>query len=283
MTQQQTQLTELSARLEHLGVQGHDESVQLARQLLSVVQGTQQAGGLALDELAQLGDLVTTLESSDARSREQLMALQRETFELERRAREVPGALTDLQPLIEQARATLAAGQNADLEPLWSILERRMGEAAQQREQMDARAARVMQDYDRYRHLAGETIQKLGRLADVLREQQRLGTLSSDARTRYLQTLESAEALLTEAQAEFQAAREVTATFGADALSDLLGVFDSDAFEQNDVATDLLSTESSAPIHTDPAPPAPARAAQDPSAGGAAGRHVHPACITDCP
>jgi len=163
-----------------------------------------------------------------------------------------------------KARATLAAGQNADLEPLWSILERRMGEAAQQREQMDARAARVMQDYDRYRHLAGETIQKLGRLADVLREQQRLGTLSSDARTRYLQTLESAEALLTEAQAEFQAAREVTATFGADALSDLLGVFDSDAFEQNDVATDLLSTESSAPIHTDPAPPAPARASQDP-------------------
>ena len=248
---QQGQLAEFAARLTALqhrsgdtGEHSTDEAMQLAQQGLSVAQGTLQAGGLAGDEVSQLGELISTLENSDLLAQERLIALQRESFELERRAREIPGALNDLAGLIEAARAELAGGQMTDLEPLWGILERRMGEAAQQRENMDTRAARVMQDYDRYRHLAGETIQKLGRLADVLRDQQRLGVLSSDAHGRYLHTLENAEALLTEAQAEFEAAREVTAAFGADALSDLLGVFDSDAFDQNDAATDLLSTVS---------------------------------------
>ena len=240
-------LTALQHRSDDTGEHSTDEAMQLAQQGLSVAQGTLQAGGLAGDEVSQLGELISTLENSDLLAQERLIALQRESFELERRAREIPGALNDLAGLIEAARAELAGGQMTDLEPLWGILERRMGEAAQQREDMDSRAARVMQDYDRYRHLAGETIQKLGRLADVLRAQQRLGVLSNDARGRYLHTLESAEALLTEAEAEFQAAREVTAAFGADALSDLLGVFDSDAFDRNDVATDLLSTVSFAP------------------------------------
>ncbi|WP_424952394.1 hypothetical protein [Deinococcus sp.] len=274
--QQRQQLAELAGRLSRLGDHGDSDhgnggsdAVQVARQGLSVAEGTLQAGGLATDEIAQLAELVGTLENSDSLARERLMALQRDSFELERRAREVPGALNDLAPLIEAARGALAAGELADLEPLWGILERRMGEAAQQRESMDSRAARVMQDYDRYRHLAGETIQRLGRLADVLRAQQRLGVLSNDARGRYLQTLESAEALLTEAQAEFQAAREVTATFGADALSDLLGVFDSDDFDHHDSAADLLSTVSFAPPASPPAvivarPPDPAAARQEP-------------------
>ena len=269
---QQDQLAEFAARLTALqhrsgdtgehhigqhytGEHSTDEAMQLAQQGLSVAQVTLQAGGLAGDEVSQLGELISTLENSDLLTQERLIALQRESFELERRAREIPGALNDLAGLIEAARAELAGGQMTDLEPLWGILERRMGEAAQQRENMDTRAARVMQDYDRYRHLAGETIQKLGRLADVLRDQQRLGVLSSDAHGRYLHTLENAEALLTEAQAEFEAAREVTAAFGADALSDLLGVFDPDAFDQNDAATDLLSTVSFASsVGTQPQP-----------------------------
>ena len=247
---QQGHLNTLAGRLSVLKGDAHDttdDAVQVARQGLSVARQTLQAGGLATDELAQLSELVGTLETGDSLARERLMTLQRETFELERRAREVPGALGDLAPLIESARASLAAGQMIDLEPMWTILERRMGEAAQQRENMDSRAERVMQDYNRYRHLAGETIQKLGRLADVLRGQQRLGVLSSDARNRYLQTLENAEALLTEAHAEFQAARDVTATFGADALSDLLGVFDAEAFEQQGGADLLTTSRSSAP------------------------------------
>ena len=278
---QQDQLAGFAARLAALQGRGGgestpenestDEAMQLAQQGLSVAQGTLQAGGLAGDEVLQLGELISTLENSDSLARERLIALQRESFELERRAREVPGALQDLSGLIEAARAELAGGQMTDLEPLWGILERRMGEAAQQREDMDTRAARVMQDYDRYRHLAGETIQKLGRLADVLRAQQRLGVLSSDARGRYLHTLENAEALLTEAQAEFEAAREVTAAFGADALSDLLGVFDSDAFDHNDVAADLLSTVSFAPSPgSGDGGPAPGAAAQHAKPSGMA-------------
>ncbi len=250
---QQDRLTELAqrlARLAELAGNGPSDGLQVAYQGLSVAQATLQAGGLATDETAQLSELVRTLESSDHLTREHLMTLQRETFELERRARDVPGAMNDLAPMIESVRATLAAGQITDLEPLWNVLERRMGEAAQQRDDMDARAARVMHDYDLYRHLAGETIQRLGRLADVLRAQQRLGVLSSDARGRYIQTLESAEGLLSEAQAEFQAARDVTATFGADALSDLLGVFDSEAFESRDIGAELLSTESFVPAAT---------------------------------
>ncbi len=282
---QQDQLSEFATRLAALQVrsggesatenESTDEAMQLAQQGLSVAQGTLQAGGLAGDEVLQLSELISTLENSDSLARERLIALQRESFELERRAREVPGALQDLAGLIEAARAELAGGQMTDLEPLWGILERRMGEAAQQREDMDTRAARVMQDYDRYRHLAGETIQRLGRLADVLRAQQRLGVLSSDARGRYLHTLENAEALLSEAQAEFEAAREVTAAFGADALSDLLGVFDSDAFDQRDVAADLLSTASFAPPPGTFSPgsgggPAPQAAAQHAKTSGVA-------------
>ena len=195
-----------------------------ARQSLLVMQGTLRAGVLEQSELLQLGDTVQTLEQGGAASL--LLDLQRETYELERSAREVPGAHADLLPLLAEARARLSSGQVVNLDALWQLLERRMGEAAQQREGMDARADRIMQDYDQYRSLAGETIQKLGRLADVLRAQRRLGTLSSDARERYLQTLDSAEGLRDEAAAEFRAAREVTSAFGADALSNLLGVFE---------------------------------------------------------
>jgi len=81
-------------------------------------------------------------------------------------------------------------------------------------------------EYDTVRHLAGETTQRLGRLADTLRAQRRLGPMSADARENYAQTLAEAEAMLQEARAEYRAAQEVTSTFGADALSGLLDVFD---------------------------------------------------------
>ncbi|WP_425148535.1 hypothetical protein [Deinococcus sp.] len=221
-------LATLVSRLEHLEARdpATHEAVQTARQRLLVMQGTLQAGLLEASELDELDTLVQALEQGGAGTRERLMEVQRETYELERLGRDVPGALADLAPLLGQARTELAAGQLPDLDPLWKLLERRMGEAAQQREAMDARADTVLRDYDQYRSLAGETIQKLGRLVDVLRAQRRLGALSNDARERYLRTLESAEALCGEAAAEFQAAREVTSAFGADALQGLLGVFD---------------------------------------------------------
>lgn len=198
-----------------------------ARLLLGVARGTLTGGALVGDTLAQIQGILGTLEGGhDA---EAIIALQRETFELERAARDVPGAAEELAPALALAREALARGEAADLSDLWASLERRMGAAAQQREGFDARADHVIAEYDRYRHLAGETIVRLGRMADTLRAQRRLGPLSGSARESYTQTLTQAEALLDEARAEFEAAREVTSSFGADALAGLLDVFGSDS------------------------------------------------------
>ena len=92
------------------------------------------------------------------------------------------------------AREALARGEDADPDSLWRVLERRMGQAAQERQDFDTRADHVIREYDAVRHLAGETIQRLGRLADTLRAQRRLGAMSGDARERYARSLEEAEA-----------------------------------------------------------------------------------------
>ncbi|MBZ9714865.1 coiled-coil domain-containing protein [Deinococcus multiflagellatus] len=209
------------------------------------------SGSLATDELQELQAMHEALQAGvDARAQ---LELQRELLEIERSARNVPGASAELAPLLADARARLAQGGSVDPASLWSVLERRMGAAAQEREDFDARADRVVQEYDTVRHLAGETTQRLGRLADTLRAQRRLGQLSAQARERYAQTLADAEALLAEAHAEYRAAQEVTSTFGQDALSGLLDVFD---FE-----------ESTPPLASNPdptlAPPPP-----PPSSGG---------------
>ncbi len=215
------ELDALQARLDVLGAAA-PEATGLA---LRVARGTLEGGALITEALSELSATIATLEQQDAGSAAKLLALQHETFELERAARDLPGALEELAAPLQAARDALAAGQLPDLAPLWAVLERRMAQAAQQREGLDARADKVITDYDVYRHLAGETIQRLGRLADTLRAQRRLGALSSDAREKYGQTLEQAEALLDEARAEFEAAREVTSAFGVDALAGLLDVF----------------------------------------------------------
>lgn len=192
---------------------------------LDVARLTLAGGGLATDELRDLHGTLNALEAApEAATR--LLEAQRELSEVERASRDVPGAEADLAAPLAAARAALARGEAVDVSALWAVLERRMAEAAQQRLDFDARADHVVAEYDHVRDLAGETIQKLGRLAETLRAQRRLGPMSADARARYAQTLEGAEALLAEARAEYQAAQEVTASFGADALSGLLGMFD---------------------------------------------------------
>ena len=186
---------------------------------------TLASGRLATDELAGLQISASALLHSPVEAG-RILEQQRELAELERAAREVPGAEDRLRAELEQARHALASGQPLDLTPLWATLEQYMGQAAQQRESFDARADHVVHEYDRVRSLAGETTQRLGRLADTLRSQRRLGPMSTQARERYAQTLTDAEALLAEARAEYQAAQEVTASFGSDALSGLLDVFD---------------------------------------------------------
>lgn len=195
-----------------------------ARVALDAARHTLESGHLATDELRELQGTLSALRSG-VNSAAQLAA-QRELLEIERSARNVPGASRDLSSLIQQAQTDLSQGQAIDLSALWNVLERHMGAAAQEREDFDARADHVIHEYDAVRSLAGETTQRLGRLAETLRAQRRLGPMSAQARERYEQTLLDAEALLQEAHAEYRAAQEVTATFGQDALSGLLDVFD---------------------------------------------------------
>lgn len=215
------------------------------------------SGSLATDELQELAGMQAALAAGVNAA--QQLETQRELLDIERSARNVPGASEELAPLITQARAALTQGAGVDITDLWTRLERRMGAAAQEREDFDARADRVVREYDMVRGLAGETTQRLGRMADTLRAQRRLGRMSAQARERYEQTLHDAEALLAEAHAEYRAAQEVTATFGQDALSGLLDVFD---FQESSI----LDTDPGPAIaaRTDPfgfasAPPSPAQ------------------------
>ncbi|WP_221090167.1 coiled-coil domain-containing protein [Deinococcus aquaedulcis] len=241
LAQQREQFARLEAELSRVQA-GADTRIALdsARHLLD-------SGSLATDELQELQAMHEALQAGvDARAQ---LELQRELLEIERSARNVPGASAELAPLLAEARARLAQGGSVDPATLWSVLERRMGAAAQEREDFDARADRVVQEYDTVRHLAGETTQRLGRLADTLRAQRRLGQLSAQARERYAQTLADAEALLAEAHAEYRAAQEVTSTFGQDALSGLLDVFD---FEES---TPPLASNPDPALAPPPPPP----------------------------
>lgn len=224
LAEQRLHLDALQTRFEALQGEGGGAALDEAGLALRVARGTLEGGVLASEALRELSGTLATLEQQ-GQGAARLLSLQRETFELERAARDVPGATEELAGPLQEARDRLSDGQEADLAPLWATLERRMAQAAQQREAYDLRADRVVHDYDQYRSLAGETVQKLGRLADTLRAQRRLGALSSEAREKYGQTLEQAEALLDEARAEFEAARAVTSAFGQDALAGLLDVF----------------------------------------------------------
>lgn len=233
LAQEREQLAELERRLEALGDGGAFGAARAdARLALEVARGTLAGGALAPDELARLESIIGTLESSatqvvqDAERTERLLALTRDTYELESAARAVRGASEALAPRIAEARASIERGEVVSLDDLWAELDQRMAALARERDELDDRADRVVHEYDEYRNLAGETIVKLGRLADFLRRTRRLGQLSIEARAKYEKAVSQAEALLGEARAEFQAARELTSTFGADALSDLLGVFD---------------------------------------------------------
>lgn len=216
---QRSEFQALEAELEALSA-GAD-----VRVVLDAARNSLQGGTLINDELLELRSARQALADGGAAAGE-LLALQRELLDLERSARDVTGAGEELSPLIADAQTRVAAGETMDLTPLWTVLERYMGAAAQQREDFDARADHVVREYDTVRGLAGETTQRLGRLADSLRAQRRLGPMSAEARERYAHALEEAEALLAEAHAEYRAAQEVTSTFGEDALSGLLGVFD---------------------------------------------------------
>lgn len=257
--EQQAQLEELERALADLPAS--DEAAK-ARLSLGLARHTLEEGGLAGDELRDLELTLSALRLSPDGG--DTLRQHRELSELERSARDVAGASEELASQIAEAREALGRGETVNVDALYDVLERRMGQAAQEREELDTRADHVVQEYDSVRNLAGETIQRLGRLADTLRAQRGLGQLSAQARERYVTTLEEAEALLDEAHAEHAAAQEVTASFGEDALSDLLGIFD--MAEDGSDGTGLLEViesdqeEGRDLLATDSPTPAPATA-----------------------
>lgn len=221
VAEQLNELGSLESRLAALN--GELPAVEKAKLNAAVARGTLESGSLATDELSLLRQGVPILERQGD-SAEEALENQRELLEIEQAARDLP-AIEGLQQNLAEASQALERGEMADLGALWAIIDKRKGEAAQEREGYDKRARAVLEDYGQYRHLAGETIQRLGRLADNLRSQMALTKMSAEGRANYLRSLEEAEALLGEARAEFETAREVTSQFGEDALAGLLDVF----------------------------------------------------------
>ncbi|MFC6591937.1 hypothetical protein ACFP81_07905 [Deinococcus lacus] len=86
--------------------------------------------------------------------------------------------------------------------------------------------------------------------------------MSVQARDRYVASLTEAESLLDEARAEYQAAQEVTASFGEEALSGLLDIFNMDGGNDGGGLFGALEPQTGVPEHSpvqpDPSQPAPA-------------------------
>ncbi|MDB5046489.1 MAG: hypothetical protein JWQ08_2539, partial [Deinococcus sp.] len=126
---QQAELDSIAAQIAGLP---NTSAVQGARIMLDVARLTLTGGGLATDELRELNATLSALTSPDLdqAAAEKLLDRQRELMDVERAARDVPGADMDLAPALETARAALARGEDVDPAKLWTLLERRMGEAA---------------------------------------------------------------------------------------------------------------------------------------------------------
>lgn len=209
-------VNEQRARLQELKVELQREEYQ---HLIQAAESQLSLGQLASGPVNELELML--LEHQGGQN---MGALREELTELEEAVRTL--SLTgEASILLNLARAQMSAGQPPELDRLWSVIERERGRVAQERENLNDRAARVLEEYDQVRALAGETIQRLGRLAQTLRAQRNLGQMSGEAQQHFASVTEQAEGLLAEAQAEYKAAQEVTATFGDDAM-DLLGIFD---------------------------------------------------------
>ncbi len=113
---------------------------------------------------------------------------------------------------------------------LWAPVRRRLGRRAPEPEQLgaqlDGRSDQVIEAYYRYRRLAGEHVQQLGRLTDQLRYLRRQDPMTPEQRAEYHTTLVQAEGLVDAARAEFEAARDLVNSFDVAALDQLLGMFD---------------------------------------------------------
>lgn len=255
LAEQREELRQLEQKIRD--VYGDAEAIPSdARVALDMARFTLNGGNLANDELSNLRNVISAM-SYAPKIATRILEQQRDLSELERSAREVKGAAEELMPRIHQAREELVRGREVDLSPLYTTLERFMGEAAQQREDFDARTDYVISEYDKIRSMRGDQAIELGRCVEnFLREQRRLGPgpMSAAARERYANTLEKAEALLDDARAEFKAAQEVTSRFAEDegAMIGLLDVFDTSFGGDMPAEAEASTTPTQATQQTQP-------------------------------
>lgn len=120
---------------------------------------------------------------------------------------------------------------------LWAPFRRRPAPAAVGHGDLDARGDHVIEAYYRYRRLAGEHTQQLGRLTDQLRYLRRQNDLTDTQLAEYHSTLLQAEGLLDAAREEFEAARDLVGSFDVGSLDRLLGVFDAEGTMRDEPAS----------------------------------------------
>ncbi|MFN8509739.1 MAG: hypothetical protein U0Z75_04140 [Deinococcaceae bacterium] len=172
-----------------------------------------------------LGLLATEVQSAIEQHQ---LDQQRELRELLEAAENYAGldGYAELLSRIDEARSVVSEGHFADLASLWENLETLSSAADDERILLDSRAERISEEYHRMRGLEGETVQMLGRLSKQVIDRKNLKQMSPEALKAYVDVIEKAEALLVEAQAEYEAAQAVLENLSAgNALEGLLDIF----------------------------------------------------------
>jgi chromosome segregation protein len=175
-----------------------------------------------------------------ALSNEVLSARQSHQLDQQRELREIENSAAQYQVLegyrellaqVESARLHLQEGMVLDLSEIWANLEHLSSQADDERASLDARAEHIAEEYHRMRGLEGDTVQMLGRLSKQVTDRKALGQMSVEAMKAYVEVIERAEALLGEAQAEYEAGQAVLENLSSgNALEGLLDIFNAFTF-----------------------------------------------------
>jgi chromosome segregation protein len=210
------------ARLEQLEEQAREIENRSLVERITALKGTEP-----YPDLAALSNEVLAARQSHQ------LDQQRELREIESSAAQyqVLSGYSELMAQVESARAQLQEGMVLDLSEVWANLEHLSSQAEDERASLDARAEHISEEYHRMRGLEGDTVQMLGRLSKQVMDRKALGQMSTEAMKAYVEVIERAEALLGEAQAEYEAGQAVLENLSSgNALEGLLDIFNAFTF-----------------------------------------------------
>lgn len=210
------------ARLEQLEEQAREVENRPLAERISALKGTETH-----PDLAALSNEVMAARQSHQ------LDQQRELREIESSAAQyqVLAGYSELITQVESARAQLQEGMVLDLSEIWANLENLSSQADDERALLDSRAEHISEEYHRMRGLEGDTVQMLGRLSKQVTDRKALGQMSVEAMKTYVEVIERGEALLGEAQAEYEAGQAVLENLSSgNALEGLLDIFNAFTF-----------------------------------------------------